>query len=84
MSATIEWDEGKIEQGRKVEGTSYIIGSYKASPLDEALSCEVCGGGLEEISLKFVSFGSGEMVTGGVEVSGWTWCPICREKRGEV
>ena len=35
----------------------------------------------EEVSIKFVRLGAGELVTGGVEVTGWAWCPACREKR---
>jgi len=81
MSDVIEWDGGKIEQGRAVEGTPYIIGAFKTGLLDKKYSCEVCGEGLENISMKFVRIGSGELVIGGIEVSGWLWCPVCREKR---
>jgi len=81
MSGAFEWDGGKIEQGRTVAGTSYIIGSFKTGILDTDMSCEICGEELEEVSIKFVRLGAGELVTGGVEVTGWAWCPACREKR---
>jgi len=83
MSDTIQWDGGKIEQGRAVAGTPYIIGTYSTKPLDEKRPCGICGGGLEAISLKFVRLGAGELVTGGMEVSGWLWCSVCRERRDE-
>ena len=81
MNDTISWDDGKIEQGRSVAGTPYIIGAFTPRPIGEAFSCAVCGVGLEEISLTFVQLGSGELVIRGMEVSGWVWCPACREKR---
>ena len=83
MSENIEWDGGKVEQGRKIAGTPYIIGAINTRPIEKAISCEVCGGGLEGVSLKLVRLGAGELVTGGMEVSGWIWCPACREKRGD-
>jgi hypothetical protein len=84
MGDTIEWDGGKIEQGRAVAGTPYIIGAYTTTPLEEEQSCKTCGVSLEGISLKLVRLGAGELVTGGVEVSGWVWCPACRERRDET
>lgn len=81
MSDTIKWDDGKIEQGRAVEGTPYIIGAFISKPIGEVLSCVVCGERLEKVSLTFVQLGSGELVIGGMEVSGWVWCPACRERR---
>lgn len=81
MCGVIEWDGGKIEQGRAVTGTPYVIGSFSSKPLNTKHFCTMCGEGLEEISVKFVRFGSGELVIGGMDVSGWVWCPMCQEKR---
>lgn len=75
------WDGGKIEQGRRLEGCDYIIGSIQSHILPVSASCEDCRSGLAGLTVRFVRIGGGEMVTGGFEQKGWVWCPVCRQRR---
>ena len=78
------WDDGKIEQGRSIGGSSYIIGSVESHALGFAASCDVCGSHLAGVTVRFVNIGGGEMVTGGFVQSGWVWCPACCERRDYI
>lgn len=81
MTDGFTWDGGKLEQGRRIEGTAYIIGSVESHNLEHVKSCDVCGSDLAGARVRFVAVGGGEMVTGGFVQSGWVWCPACRERR---
>jgi hypothetical protein len=78
------WDGGKIEQGRRIGGSGYIIGSVESHALGFAAFCEGCGSQLAGVTVRLVSIGGGEMVTGGFVQSGWVWCPACRERRQHI
>jgi hypothetical protein len=75
------WDDGKLQQGRRLEGCDYIIGSIQSHVLSAAMLCEECGSDLAGVTVRFVKIGGGEIVTGGLVQSGWVWCPVCGERR---
>ncbi len=81
MADDFIWDDGKLEQGRRIIGSGYIIGSIESQVLATVTSCDICGSDLASVKVRFVRIGGGEMVTGGFVQSGWVWCPICRERR---